>query len=846
MRPGLTPERWRIVEPLLERTLDLPPAERRAWLDSAAGADQELREDLERLVDACESAGGFLARPALEAYGSLLQSLAQSPRPHPARIGPYRVVGVAGEGGMGTVYAAERDDDQYLKRVAIKLARGGWTVDPRRVSRFIEERQILARLDHPNIARLLDGGVTDDGLPWFAMEFVEGLRIDRYSEQHRLPIPERLRLFLEVCSAVEYAHRNLVVHRDLKPSNILVGHDGSVRLLDFGIAKLVSAATSTEPDLTRTGARFLTPSYASPEQLRGAQLSTATDVYSLGVVLYELLAGVHPFAGEESEPREVERAVLDDDAEPPSVAMRWSHPDMPGRLRRQVAGDLDNIVLMAIRKEPARRYPSVEQLAADIRRHLDGVPVTAHKDSIRYRAGKFLRRHPYGTVAAAGFLLLAGGFAVVTSVQADRTARERENAEQLANLLSSMFAEVDPSPSGRGSPVTAHEMLDSAASRLRRFVVQAPSVRAELYSVLGRSYAGLGAFGPAKRLLDSAVSIRSRLTTPDSALARDQASLGRAYLTSSGDAIAAESLGRASLATARRAGVATAASRGIPLTLLGDVWSQRGRFAEAESVYREAASVYRSLQGRDRLALADLLLSLGHLRWLRGDPTQADSMFREALILRRQILGPEHPAVGMAQIELAKVLHDRGDPAAESMLRSALAVTSAAMGATHPTSTNAMAHLGGMLADRADWVAAESVYRAAIEPLRQSAPAGGQTLAMALTGLGRVLLARNQSAEAEQLLREAIDIYRPALPAWQYAETLEYLGAVLTQRKRFPEAERALLESLEARSTTWGPSHQRTLRSVRRLSVLYRAWGKPTEAARFDQRLVRGSAPPVR
>ncbi|MDF2776434.1 MAG: protein kinase, partial [Geminicoccaceae bacterium] len=359
---SVTGERWREMNRLLDLALDRAPGERAEILDRECAGDAPLRTAVDRMLRACDDSKGFLEDEPAPAFAApIVAASLTSNREQPSRsveglrVGAYRVVREAGHGGMGVVYLAERADDQYQHRVALKLMRGGAApvADEHLARRFLEERQILATLEHPGIARLLDGGVTDDGLPWFAMEYVEGTAIDRYCDTHGLTIDERLTLFSDVCHAVAFAHRNLVVHRDLKPSNILVTEQGEVKLLDFGIAKLLARMENGAEDAppTQTASRALTPAYASPEQIRGDRVATASDVYSLGVILYELLTGKRPYAPSGRSPHEVERAVLDEPVEPPSIVA-------PERLRRALRGDLDAIVLAAMRKEPERRYAS--------------------------------------------------------------------------------------------------------------------------------------------------------------------------------------------------------------------------------------------------------------------------------------------------------------------------------------------------------------------------------------------------------------------------------------------------------------------------------------------------------
>ena len=406
------------------------------------------RADVERLLAAHDRAGDFIQAPAVALAAAL--GPAEEVVPTGRRIGVYRIVREIGRGGMGTVYLAERADDAFTQQVAIKLIKRGMDTD-QVLARFRAERQILASLDHPNIARLLDGGTTDDGLPYFVMEYIEGQPIDAYADAHRLSIPERLRLFQQVCGAVSYAHQHLIVHRDIKPVNILVTADGAPKLLDFGIAKVLQA--EDDATATATGLRMLTPEYASPEQVEGRHATTVSDVYSLGVVLYELLTGRSPYRTRSRSPAEIAEAVCTTDPVRPSAAVAEAEPSLAGRrrsgladdraaatglgstdrLRRRLRGDLDTIVLTALRKEPARRYQSVEQLSADIRRHLDGLPVRARSDTFRYRAGKFVRRNR-GMVAAGALvgLSLVGG-TIATAWQAREARAAQARAERRFN-----------------------------------------------------------------------------------------------------------------------------------------------------------------------------------------------------------------------------------------------------------------------------------------------------------------------------------------------------------------------------------------------------------------------------
>jgi eukaryotic-like serine/threonine-protein kinase len=449
----MTPERWRRVADLFTAALDRDPAARAALLSQATRDDPSLAAEVEALLASEQKAGDFLSTPALSpTLGAVLA--APGPSLEGRQIGPYRVLGEIGHGGMGTVYRAVREDDQYRKQVAIKLVRGGHDTASV-LRRFKSERQILANLEHPNIARLIDGGRTEEGWPYFSMEYVEGQSIDRHCAA--LGVRETIEVFRTVCAAVQYAHQRLVIHRDLKPSNILVSTDGVPKLLDFGVAKLLDADVAGSADATAsTVGPLMTPEYASPEQVRGEAVTTASDVYSLGVLLYELLAGKRAYEVSTRAPAEVIRVVCHETPAPPSA--------VAGRPRsHQLAGDLDTIVLKAIRKEPGRRYATVGELSEDLHRHLAGLPVLARRDTFRYRSSKFVRRHKAAVVVAGLLALSLMGGVVATARQARIAEAHRARAERRFNdvrkLAHSLLFEVHDAIADLPGSTRARQLL---------------------------------------------------------------------------------------------------------------------------------------------------------------------------------------------------------------------------------------------------------------------------------------------------------------------------------------------------------------------------------------------------
>jgi non-specific serine/threonine protein kinase/serine/threonine-protein kinase len=584
----ITPERWKQVKELLCDVIEMDPTRRSAYLEHACGDDISLKHEVQRLLAAQESAGpAFMKEPALEVLND------DGPPQQGLRIGQvlgsYKLISVIGEGGMGEVYRGTRADDEYQRQVAIKLVQVGKDF-PSVISRFRNERQILANLDHPNIARLHDGGTTVEGAPYFVMELIDGERIDQYCDHETLNVEARLKLFLQVCSAVQFAHRRLIVHRDIKPSNILVTREGVPKLLDFGIAKILDPGSAGEVDQTAMSLRVFTPAYASPEQVRGEPITTATDVYSLGVVLYELLVGRHPYRLALRTPEALSRAICECEPERPSTAIRRTDaafgdrnssvtPEAvgavrgcsPEKLRKRLAGDLDKIVLMALRKEPERRYGSVEQFAEDIRRHLAKLPVCAHGDALGYRASKFVNRHRAGiaSVAVASLALIVG---TVVSVREARIARaERARAERRFNdvrkLANSLLFDVhDAIRDLPGSTAARKVLLDKALEYLDGLSGEAgndPALQRELATAYERVAEvqghflnnNLGDTGGSLRSYQKALVLRQQLVaTPGNtwqdrlALANSSRAVG-SELLATGDASHALDAVRKAIAT---------------------------------------------------------------------------------------------------------------------------------------------------------------------------------------------------------------------------------------------------------------------------------------------------------
>jgi serine/threonine-protein kinase len=698
---------WELLQQRFHDVLTLPPGARAAALTTLASSDPSLAAELRLLLEAHDSPGPL---GALEADAFVV----------PEQVGPYRLLSALGEGGMGTVWLAERRQEDVVQRVALKLLRTG-VVDPVLDERLKAERRILARLDHPFIARFIDGGTTPAGQPYYAMEYVEGTTLLDHCRKSCPGVAARLRLFLQVCEAVHYAHQQLVIHRDLKPGNVLVTPEGRPRLLDFGTAKLMDEA-GMEPSAT---AAWLTPAYASPEQVRGEPASTLSDVYALGVMLFELLTGRRPYLVPARPPQEVQRVVCDTLPPRPSQVVEagagFAAP--PDRVARSLQGDLDTIVLKALAKEPARRYASVEQLADDLRRHLDGHPVLARPDRVGYRLAKFAARHRT-SVTAAGVLTLAlvAGI-VISSTLAARASRERDRAQEalrqsqdVTNFLLGLFTASSPDEV-LSDTLAARELLRRGLTRVSQLGDQ-PAVQARMLDALGTVYERLGQYPQADELLERALELQ------------------RAVLGSSHPDVAAT------------------------LDHLGVVRRRTGRYADSERLHLEALAVRRASYGEEHMLVAETLSNIAFLLPYLGRDQEASDLYARILAMRRRLLGPDHPDLATTLISLASMRRRLGQQdESEAFYREAVALRSRGNGPDHPETAAATVHLADFMRDiRADSAEAERLYRSAITVQRDRLGPDHPSLIHALGSLADLVEARGDREEARRLVRESLRI----------------------------------------------------------------------------------------
>lgn len=693
-------ERWARAAGLFNRASELPGTERDTFLTHECGDDTALRREVESLIafDHGEDSGfGSSVRGAV-----LGAAAALGETPVLERIGPYRLREEIGRGGMGTVYLADRDND-FTQHVAIKLVRG--FMGPDALRRFRAERQILASLQHPGIARLLDGGTTADGAPYLVMEHVDGIPIDRYCDAHDLTTRERVALFCRVCDAVSAAHRSLVVHRDLKPSNILVTADGSPKLLDFGIAKLIED-DSAGLDVTTPSMRVMTPHFASPEQVRGEPITTSADVYALGVLLYVLLSGKRPYDIESRRPEEIERIVCR--LEPP----RPSAAAANARRSRELRGDLDTIVLTALQKDASHRFASVDQFSEDLKRALTGQPVLARPSTWRYRTGRFIRRHRAAVAVAAIFLITVIGFAIALAQSAAQARSERNAAERVTAMLIQMFSGSDPR-SLRGNTITAREILDQGAAQVRSTLRDQPDMQARLLDAIGAIYVGLGLPDRAQTVFHDSMTARQSAGMADSQPAARTMWRLATTLYERGQYTAAEPLARASYEMTRRLVGPLNPQSGETLNTLAMVLSATGRNDEAETMFIEVTQIFRDTLGPEHPMVGMGLQNTARVRNARGDSAGAERLVREALAIQRRTFGN---VTAESLTILARIAAKDGrDDEAESLLREALGLRRIAFGSNpHPLLEQSLIDLGTKLLQRGDRSGAEPLLNEAI------------------------------------------------------------------------------------------------------------------------------------
>ncbi len=786
------------------------------------------------------------------------------------RIGPYRLLRELGHGGMGTVFLAARADEQFEKRVALKVVRGS---DSEEVIRFFRrERQILAGLEHPNIARLLDGGTTDDGLPYFVMEHVEGEPIDRYCDERKLAIPERLKLFEEACSAVQYAHRSLVVHRDLKPGNILVTGEGIPKLLDFGIAKLLNPGVAGGGSGETIVA--MTPEYASPEQVRGRALTTATDVYSLGVILYELLTGQRPYRVKSTAHIEVLKAVCEEEPQRPSTAVGRTgerrqpdgtvsttpeelgrlRDDSPQRLKKRLQGDLDAIVLAALQKEPTQRYASVEALSADIRRYLDRRPITARKAGRIYRAGKYVGRHRLGVAAAATIAVLLMTMAVLSMLQASRVRKERDRATAetakataMNVFLQDALGAADPWAKGSRN-ISLLDALRQAQSKAESAFQDQPLIAAAVLQTIGTTFANLAEFTEAEKALRSSYYRRVAAVGSRSMEAADSLQGLSTLYVQWHKYDEAEKAAREALAITREHHGQKSLETADAMAPLGVVLQRETQLKELKALAGEMLAIARARSWPDpQRGSSALKIETDALGFLSGAALEEQD-FKTMEALDRERLGKLRAHYPERSPEVASVLNDlgtaqmmNGDLAgAEATYRKVLEIQTALFGADHPEVALVRENLGNVFYRSGKYDETVRMLEAVLAVRRKSLGDDSEAVARTRANMGSVYKKSGNRAEAVREYRAALETLARTLGPdhLDVAAVRAYLAETLRLEGQLDEADSLFRQSLEVRSKVLGEKNKLTQMVLKSLADLSTARGKPEEAAAYRARLL--------
>ncbi|HKH46228.1 MAG TPA: tetratricopeptide repeat protein [Thermoanaerobaculia bacterium] len=779
---------WGKVREIFEAVDGLSPEEKASYIAEVCSGDEILHHEVNALLSADLGRVSFLETYVFDAPKFLAET--------GQRIGEYCVASELGRGGMGIVYLAT---DGIGRQVAIKILGNSGAAGDEMERRFQQEIQILSKLDHPSIAKFHGTtGRTDEGYLYFVMEYVEGISVTRFCEENDLSIPQRLRLFQKICRAISYAHQNLIVHRDLKPSNILVTPDGEPKLLDFGIAKLLASHNPEPPTILPDGSKFLTPDYASPEQILGLPITTVSDVYSLGIILFELLAGQRPYYFGQCSGAELRQRISEVAITPPSEAFRAAQDDSLSlerhatvRSRRRqlelLRGDLDNIVLVAVRKEPKRRYNSAKELSDDIERHIQGFPVIARADTWSYRTMKFLQRNKLAAASVAALIVFSLLFGISMAVQQARLERERDRAEEVLGLMIEIFELNDPSEA-RGRTITGLEILQEGTNRVRAKLTADPATRASLLYAIGRIYLNLGSYTEAERNLNEALHIRKTF------LPKDQDGIAKYLNTLAEIAVAraeftqAEKLLRDTLTIRQKLHSSPHPDVAVTLNNLAWVLHNQERNSEAESLVREALRQEKIYSGNEPAFL-------NTLAWIcmeTGRFSEAEELFRKALHRRIEAFGPDHPRVGIGLKNLAAVLDLQGKvDESEAARNRALQLYRKVYGPDHPELASILNDLSLRNSERGNYSLAESQQREALRIYHLHLPPDSSRIGISLGNLAKVLRQQKRLSEAEEIQRRALSIIEKS-----YGNRHKYftyvlcdLASILRDQKRYAEAE---------------------------------------------------------
>lgn len=842
-------DRLNKIRELFDKASNLNAVEREVFLNQECANELELKKEILSLLDSLENTKDFLE----EALTIVEQNKNNFTDPYiDKQIGNYLIDGEAGVGGMGIVYTGRRNDKEFEQKVAIKILKHGITSEYL-LKRFQIERQTLANLQHQNIARLLDGGRTIDGLPYLVMEFIDGIPITEFCHQKKLSLEEKLKLFREVCTAVQYAHQNLIVHRDLKPGNILVTKDGIPKLLDFGIAKLIDEElVDNNEGLTRTGVWHLTPEYASPEQIKGEKITTASDIYSLGVLLYQILTGYQPYKISNNSPAVISKIITEEIIQKPSEKVKdklrehaESNLFLNDKISNQLKGDLDNIVSKAMHKDPARRYVSVEQFSEDIRRHLSGLPVIAQKDTAGYRLSKFIQRHKVGFISSVGFIVFLIINLIAIIWQANIAANERDKAkleaqkvETVNKFLLDMLSSVDPTEIGRD--VKVYDVLRKSALGVEKGFKDQPGIEASIQKTIGKTLTSLGEYDEAKPHLLRSLLLNERVYGKQSNQASESNYELALYYHWIGELKTADSLYKKSLQIFKRNSDVSKRSLASTLNDYGILKSDFAEFDESKKMYEESLNILLENYGEKDRDVASLYNNLAIVMQAQKDLDGAEKYFHKALELNIELFGENRPEVSSNYNNLAYIYIDKGDfTRAEEYFIKSLELKKKYYGADHSYVGFAFLNLGGLEFRIGKINESEKYILDAIKNLKKSVNEDHIWLGLAYYWYGKILIEKSKYSEAETYLRKSLTINKKNYPKDHpnIISSSAELGVVSFHLGKFAEAEKLLVYGYNGVKSLKGEKDHNTIRFLDYLVQLYQTTKSPTKLAYYTDLL---------
>lgn len=858
-------EEFQKVKTIFEKALELEVDKRNDFINSECKNNEELKREVLSLLNVYDETSEFLEvspniMDPLEDISSFKDSFIGK------RISNYVIEDVAGVGGMGIVYKGRRDDKEFEQLVAIKILKHHLNSEYA-LKRFKIERQTLAKLQHPNIARLLDGGTTDEGLPYLVMEYIDGVSLIDYCDSKNLNIKQRLELFKLVCGAIQYAHQNLIVHRDIKPGNVLVDKEGRPKLLDFGIAKLIDEDISEDrTQLTKPGMWHLTPEYSSPEQIKGETVTTKSDIYSLGILLYQLLTGHQPYKITSASPIALSKLITEGSVLKPSdkfqtteeitlfdgsikqitpKSVSLARNEKPEKIYHHLKGDIDNIILKAIHKDPARRYESVEQFSEDIRRHLIGLPVIARSDTVGYRLTKFIQRHKVGFASSIIFILFLIGSAIMIAWQANIAADERDKAqieaqksEEVNSFLQRMLSSVDPSELGRD--VKVYDILDKASKDIETSFKDQPEVEASIRSTIGNTYVNLGEYDKAKPFLDKALEINQKVYGPESEQVAFNIHDFALYYDWVGEYKIADSLYNKSIKILRKVLKQPTKRFADALNNYGIIKMYFEKYDEAEKLFTEAIDIALSAYGEKNTTTATFMNNLALNYTDAGNLDEAEKYYKKSMKILIELLGENRPEIGTIYNNLAYLsVLKKNYKMAEDYLIKSYNLKRTLKGEDHSDVGLALNNLGVINFRMGNYNKAEQYLIDAITQYRKSFDDNHPRVALSQYWLGKVYLETGRLKKSEEYLKSSLTTRIKKLPEenkdiWR---SKTELGICLLKQKKYKEAEKLLLPALKYYKANFFSDTEQLTRLYENIIKLYQSTGDLEKSGEYTDQM---------